>query len=144
MEFEMLFAGTGSLREHLEHEIDARGLLGSVRLLGMRNDVDRLLQSADFLLMPSHFEGLPVVLVEAQAVGVPCLVSDRVTRESDLGLGLLRFLSIDDATEWADALEAGSPTPRSPAEVAEAFDASGYSPQRALARLLPLYGSAGS
>lgn len=140
VEFEMVFVGVGSLREHLQHEIDSAELGGSVHMLGLRSDVERALQSADAFLMPSYFEGLPVVLVESQAVGVPCLVSDRVTRESDLGLGLLRFLPIDEPAGWADALEAGLPARPSAAEIALAFEASGYSAQQALARLLPLYG----
>lgn len=140
VEFEMLFVGTGSLKEYLEHEIDARGLGRSVRMLGLRTDVERVLQSADALLMPSHFEGLPVVLVESQAVGLPCLVSDRVTQEADLGLGLLRYLPIDEPGYWADVLEAGFPPRPTAAEIAEGFEASGYSAQQALARLLPLYG----
>lgn len=139
VDVEMLFVGTGSLREHLEHEIDARGLGSSVRMLGLRTDVERVLQSADALLMPSHFEGLPVVLVESQAVGLPCLVSDRVTQEADLGLGLLRFLPIDSVVDWADVLPEGLPAPQSAADIAQAYDASGYSPEQTLSRLLPLY-----
>lgn len=105
VDFQLWFVGDGRMRAELEAEVSRRGLREVVRFLGVRTDIARILQGADCLVLPSHFEGLPVVLVEAQSTGLPCLVSDHVTRDADLGGGLMKFLKIDDPSVWADSIE---------------------------------------
>ena len=73
-------------------------------LLGRRNDIYKLMSMADVMILPSFSEGLPTVAVEAQAMGLYSLISDTVTTECDLGLGLVRYLPIGDADLWADAI----------------------------------------
>lgn len=105
----LLLCGDGTLREETARRADALGIAGSVRFLGVRPDVHRLLQAMDVLAFPSLHEGLPVTLVEAQAAGLPCIVSDAVTAETDLGLGLLRFISLKrPAGDWAEHVIASS------------------------------------
>ena len=73
-------------------------------VLGSRNDVPALVQACDVMVLPSLHEGFPGVLVEWQCAGLKALVSDRVTRDTDL-TGLLEFLPIDRDTEiWVQAL----------------------------------------
>ena len=88
----------------VKRKIREYGLDDSVRLLGRRDDVNRIMQAADVLVMPSFFEGLTVVGIEAQASDLPLLLSDTVTRE----LGLLpstQFISLDaGADTWAQAV----------------------------------------
>ena len=60
---------------------------------------------ADVFVLPSKFEGLPVTLIEAQAMNVPCVVSDNVKKGVDCGLALLSFVSTDEITDWVDAIE---------------------------------------
>ncbi|MEZ5365124.1 MAG: glycosyltransferase [Bryobacterales bacterium] len=79
----LAIAGEGELRSRLESEIAARGLGERVHLLGLRNDVPALLcGAADAYVMPSLHEGLPVALLEAQAAGLPCLVSSSISTEA--------------------------------------------------------------
>lgn len=137
--FTMLFVGDGSLRSRLESLVRERGLENQVLLLGLREDVSDILRCSDAVLMPSLFEGVPVALVEAQATGVQCLVSECVSKEVDLGLDLLRFLPISDAAMWADAIVASRAVPPSPEEVERAMRAKGYSVADALETLLGLY-----
>ncbi|MDI5788801.1 glycosyltransferase [Bacillus licheniformis] len=66
-----------------------------ILFLGVVEDIPALMQAFDVFVMPSLFEGLPLVLVEAQASGLPCIVSDNITEETDLGLGLLQRLSLN-------------------------------------------------
>ncbi|RIX52636.1 glycosyltransferase family 1 protein [Paenibacillus nanensis] len=89
----LLMAGDGPLRQEMERKASELGITEQVRFLGVREDVERLLQAFDAFVFPSHHEGLPVTLVEAQASGLPCYISDAISREADLGLGLVHFLS---------------------------------------------------
>lgn len=73
---ELVIVGDGEEREAIERMIDGYGLRDSVRLLGLRNDVSRLLNAADAYLMSSVSEGIPLTLIEAMAIGVPCVATD--------------------------------------------------------------------
>ena len=88
----------------VKRKIKAYGLENVVRLLGRRDDVNKIMQAADVLVMPSFFEGLTVVGIEAQASDLPLLLSDTVTKE----LGLLpstQFISLEAGpTAWAKAI----------------------------------------
>ena len=137
--FSMLFVGEGSLHEQLSYEISHRGLQGLVRMLGKREDVSDMMRVADFLLLPSHYEGLPVSLVEAQASGLACLISDNVTSEVDLGLGLVQWLSTSDVGLWADAIDAGASSTPSGLEVGDALSAAGYSVEDSVHAFQDLY-----
>jgi len=77
----LILVGDGSLRKKIELKIKEFGLQDNVKLLGVQNDIASLLQSFDIFLFPSHYEGLPVTLIEAQAAGLPCLISDAITSE---------------------------------------------------------------
>ena len=97
----LIVVGTGSLREKLEEKINALGLKDSVLLLGSRDDIPQLLNSFDAFLLPSLFEGLPVSLIEAQANGLRCFTSDRVTKESNI-LNYVDFIPLEeDVNFWA-------------------------------------------
>lgn len=72
----LILAGDGALRESLRAEVDRRGLSGSVRLLGTRNDVPSLLKTADVFAFPSRTEGLPNALLEAMAAGCAIVTTD--------------------------------------------------------------------
>lgn len=99
----LLLVGAGELRSFVECRAAERGLAGRVRFLGQRDDVERLYQAFDAFALPSLYEGLCLVGVEAQRAGLPCLLSDAITREVDV-TGTVRFLPIDEPSAWADAL----------------------------------------
>jgi glycosyltransferase EpsF len=102
----LVLAGDGLLRKGTENAASAAGLTSRVVFLGARSDVPDILSAIDCLLLPSKYEGVPGVVVEAQAAGLSCLVSDRVTREVDVGLGLVGFLPIDQGVGiWVRYLE---------------------------------------
>ena len=99
----LLLVGDGDLAENIHRTVQRAGLQDSVRFLGLRDDVPRLLQAMDCFLLPSKFEGLPLVLVEAQAAGLPCLAADTVSSMADLHAAPFRFLPLiyDD---WVQAM----------------------------------------
>ena len=107
----LLLVGSGEAEALVEGWAAERGVADRVRFLGQRNDVDRLYQALDAFALPSLYEGLPLVSVEAQAAGLPCLLSDRITREVDV-TGAVRFLPIDDPSAWAEALSEVQPGTR--------------------------------
>ncbi|MED1604055.1 glycosyltransferase family 1 protein [Cytobacillus kochii] len=100
----LIFAGDGDLMPQIKKKVHKLGLEQQVKFLGVREDIPSLLQSLDVFLFPSHFEGLPVVLIEAQAAGLSCLVSDTITAEVNL-TNRVTFMSLSrKASEWADKL----------------------------------------
>lgn len=105
IDFCILCAGDGGFEEKIRKLISEKGLNNNVILLGARNDIPELLKSFDVFILPSLFEGLPVVLIEAQAAGVNSVVADTITIECDLGLSLIEFLSLDEQIDvWIDRI----------------------------------------
>jgi glycosyltransferase involved in cell wall biosynthesis len=101
----LVLVGDGTLRGAMADKAEQLGLSGRVAFLGVRDDVPSLMQAFDALVLPSHYEGLPGVTTEAQAAGLPCLISDRVTRECDIVPNLCTFLPIGQGTApWVDAI----------------------------------------
>lgn len=75
---------------------------GAIYLMGSRKDVEQLYQAMDVFVLPSRYEGLPVVAVEAQAAGLPCVLSDQITDEIVLS-DLTVFENINKrASIWAE------------------------------------------
>ena len=99
----LLLVGDGALRPAVEEQIRSLGLEGRVILTGSRSDVAGVMQAMDVFAFPSAWEGLPVTVVEAQSAGLPCLISDRVTKDVDL-TELVRRLPIDREEAWAEAI----------------------------------------
>ena len=143
--FRMVFVGDGSRRLELEGRVSQLDLDGQVHFLGIRRDVERLLGAMDQLVMPSHYEGVPVVLMEAQASGLPCLVSDAITSEVDLGVGLVDFLPTDDPDLWAGrTLALGGGARRTEPLLAEQVRLAGGDIDGSVSLLYRLYGLRGT
>ncbi len=100
----LLIAGAGELMEELKAYAAQKGLLEEIRFLGFREDIPALLQAFDVFLLPSLFEGFPVVLSEAQACALPCVVSDAVTKEVAV-TQFIRFCPLKSAEVWAAETE---------------------------------------
>ena len=99
----LLLVGDGANRAACEAQAKRLGMVDFVRFLGWREDMLALLAAADAFALPSLHEGLPLTIVEAQCAGLPCLVSDRVTREAAL-TGLVSFCPISSEKAFAGAL----------------------------------------
>ena len=78
----LLLIGTGVLRDRIAQTVRAKGLRDRVIFTGMRTDIPQLLQAMDVFCMPSLFEGLGIVAVEAQAAGLPCVLADTLPQEA--------------------------------------------------------------
>lgn len=98
--------GDMSYYENAKQKVENYDLTEYVKFLGMRNDVPLLMQAMDCFILPSRFEGLPVVGIEAQAAGLPCFFSDTITREVGL-TELANFISLlDSSKDWAKKIAA--------------------------------------
>ncbi len=111
----LLLVGEGDLRPAIEEMLSRRGLTSRVRFTGSRPDVPRLMLGAmDAFVFPSWFEGLGLVLVEAQAAGLPCVISDAIPEEAILVEPLVRRVSLaQTSSAWAAevlALHAAGPS----------------------------------
>lgn len=102
----IVFVGDGEMRSVLQQKVAEAGLENKILFAGAVGNVNEWMSAVDCLMMPSLFEGLPFVLVEAQAAGLPCIVSSAVSKEADL-TGLLKFISLEASSEtWAKEISA--------------------------------------
>lgn len=104
----LLLVGGGELDDSLKNQMKQKvadlGLLDCVQFLGVREDVNEVMQAFDLFLLPSLFEGLPVTMIEAQASGLPCVISDKVPIQCDI-TGNVKVVRLDDSPEkWADEI----------------------------------------
>lgn len=101
----LLLIGSGPLEEEIKNKIQDLHLEDKVLFLGQRSDVQQLMQAMDTFLLPSNFEGLPFVLVEAQAAGLPAFTSKDVVSSEAKITDLLTYIDLSkSASYWADAV----------------------------------------
>ena len=98
----LALVGQGELKNELENLTKELDLSNNISFLGFRSDVNKLLNAFDLIVMSSFFEGYPIVSIEAQANGLPCLMSDTITKEALLKDNS-KMLSLNDSPkEWAE------------------------------------------
>lgn len=99
----LVLVGDGDLKNHIWNKVKSIGIEKNVYFTGIRKDIPSILSSVDLFILPSIYEGLGLVLLEAQAAKVPCLVSEAIQPEVDLGVGLVKKLNLScGANKWAD------------------------------------------
>lgn len=107
----LVFVGEGPDKAEVQQHAEELSVAEHVMFLGQRSDVNRLYQAFDVFCLPSLYEGLCLVGVEAQRAGLPCLFSDAITREVDV-TGTSRFMPIDSYEEWSSSISALEPGTR--------------------------------
>ncbi|WP_024122932.1 glycosyltransferase family 1 protein [Bacillus halotolerans] len=139
--FQMVLAGDGPLREQMEEEARRLNLLSDVLFLGTEEHIHELMRTFDVFVMPSLYEGLPVVLVEAQASGLPCIISDTITEKVDTGLGLVKRVSLSKPMDiWAETIVRAAAAGRPKRElVKDTLAKLGYDARRNVGALMNLY-----
>lgn len=95
----LLLVGDGPLRKEITEKISELQIEESVIMAGTRSDVPKLLQAADILIFPSLFEGLPGVVLEAQAAGLPCVIADTITEEVKI-TKLVEYVPLEKKTVY--------------------------------------------
>ncbi len=104
IKFKLYFAGRGPLQKMLEEKVKELHLENEIIFLGIVDQVEKFLKNIDLILMPSLYEGVPVSLIEAQAAGVPAIISENISRDVDMELGLLNFVTIDSDKQWLEEI----------------------------------------
>ena len=100
----LVLVGQGPLQKEIEEKVKILGLQDCVLFLGQRNDANELYQAMDVFVLPSLYEGLPVVGVEAQASGLLCELSNAMTKETKI-LDTTNFIDLSlSAEEWAEKI----------------------------------------
>lgn len=109
----LLLVGGGEGMSKMQEKVQELGIAEHVRFLGVRSDVADLMQAMDVFVLPSLYEGLPVTMVEAQAAGLPCIISDKVPPECILTEGLVDIMTLSASPEaWAEKILAKRAIPR--------------------------------
>lgn len=137
----LLLVGDGKLRNNLEIRCKQLDINDFVIFTGIREDVNIILNSMDIFVFPSTFEGLGLVLLEAQAAGLPCIVSEAIQPEADLKIGLFNKLNLSNGPEeWANKImEIYKNKETNKQKILSAFDKQGYSTEKCISKLLSIY-----
>jgi glycosyltransferase involved in cell wall biosynthesis len=137
-----LLVGDGPLRPEVERRVAALGLANRFVFTGVRSDVPALMMNVmDVFLMPSLHEGIPLVLMEAQAAALPCLVSDVITAEAIVNPALLKLLPLSAGPdEWARvACEAANTSRFDRAEALDLIASSRFNIHRGIDQMCDIY-----
>ena len=100
----LMLIGKGDLEEKIKEKVLTLGLKDDVLFLGNRSDVNELLQAMDVFVFPSHYEGLPVTLVEAQAAGLPIVKSTSISEQCSITPNITSLPLNSDCTIWAQKI----------------------------------------
>lgn len=99
---ELILIGDGYLKRQIEYNAEDLGIGKYIHFLGIRNDVEKWMDAMDLFIFPSKWEGFGMVVIEAQAVGLPVLASTEVPQDTCV-TNNIKYLSLDvQATKWAE------------------------------------------
>ncbi len=138
----LVLIGNGPLQNEIQERASILGLQDHVRFLGSRPDVPRLLSAVDLFLFPSLHEGLGLAVVEAQASGLPCLISQNIPHEADIVPALITRLPLSlSAKGWAEkALSLlSADRPISPGDALRTAEESQFNIRRSIKELELIY-----
>lgn len=139
--YKLLLVGDGELRMSLQRKAEKMDLAENVHFMGTREDIATILNSMDAFIFPSLSEGLGLVLLEAQASGIPCIVSEAIQPEADLNIGLVTTLKLADGPQvWADKVtELASKKKQHRKNIVDAFEKNGFSIKKGISTLMYIY-----
>lgn len=100
----LLLVGGGELETEIKAKVEELNLTEAVKFLGVRSDIHRLMQAFDVFILPSLFEGFPVTMVEAQAAGLPCIISDQVPPQCAITKNVEIISLKKSPQQWAERL----------------------------------------
>lgn len=132
----LMLIGSGENFEVVKELVESKNLTDSVRFIGNVNNVSDYMQAMDIFVLPSRFEGLPIVGVEAQANGLPVLVSTNVSSELKIS-DAVEFVSLDDQEKWIQRMLAHVDSERF--DTFDSLTKSGYNIETTVQELKKIY-----
>lgn len=101
----LLLVGGGEKMDSVKEKAESMGIQDKIVFTGVRSDVNRLMQAMNVFVFPSVYEGLPVTMIEAQASGLPCIISDHVSDECIVTKDLVSNMALEDSpARWAELI----------------------------------------
>lgn len=132
----LMLTGKGELENELRQQAKELNIDEYVVFTGLRKDVPEILSAMDIMVFPSLYEGMPNTIIEAQATGLPCLISDSITREANI-TGLVKYKSLNtSAADWAEDVMAMIGKKRE--DTKKAFISHGYDIQGVVGQLVEI------
>lgn len=108
----LVLVGTGPLESDIKKSCDELKIREDVVFAGVRDDIPSLLSAFDVFLLPSLYEGMPNTVIEAQASGLLCIISDAVTKQADV-TGGVKYISLSkNPKDWAEVVLEVKDSPR--------------------------------
>lgn len=138
---QLILVGEGSEKDKIEKLVREKRIEKKVHFLGLRKDIEYILSSIDLFLFPSLYEGLGIVLIEAQSASVPCLVSSVIPNEADLNIELVKKLNLSTNIEdWVSEIQEMIKIDRKNwYDIEQALSESGYDIKASSERLFKIY-----
>lgn len=103
---ELWLIGEGELQSKIRDNAENLNISNAVRFIGVVNNVHEYMNAFDVFLFPSNYEGLGIVLIEAQSTGLPCIISDAIPDEADIKAGLITRLDTKmPLSAWCNAID---------------------------------------
>ena len=103
-DFTLILIGDGNGKIKIQNKIKDLNISNKVKVLGLRTDVPELINLMDVFILPSIYEGFGIVLLEAQSVGIPCIVSENIQKEVDVGLKLINWVHLQNKKSWISSI----------------------------------------
>lgn len=140
--FKFKIFGDGSLFNEIQQEISKKSIYNT-EMLGSVSNISDALKETDILIMPSLYEGFPMVLLEAQAASCKCLISSNIDESVNIGLGLVEFLDVESVDDWVKSLanNMSKKTILDSSLIEKRFNENKYDSTVALEELMRLYNS---
>lgn len=135
--WKLILVGVGPLMDDIIEKTNRLGINENVIFLGLSNEIPKLMNLFDVLVMPSLFEGLPITGIEAQAAGTPCLFSDRITPEICFTKNAYMY-PLEDKDIWISTLS-NKKFEKNIDEAQKELEKRGYSVKKEAAKLCKLY-----
>ena len=124
----LLLVGKGELEDNINNIAVDLNISDKVIFAGVRSDIPEIMMAMDIMLFPSFFEGMPNVIIEAQATGLPCLISDHITKDAKILDDLVTFIPIDESVkkDWVNRVTSLVFSNRTDATMQSFFIEAGY------------------